>query len=190
MTGPHSLTLLAMTLGLSVTLGLSGCEQADHPTSLAADPTVGVSGSRDGWTPVGSAATRPALSLYQQGAPVLVLTCKGVSTEVQVRGLEPKQAWPQPDLTLSFGSATRTRSPDVRNVGDQVAYEIAFALADDVLDQIAAGAPLSVEFNGQRRDFTTIPETERVRFAEGCKDLVPAGMRQAPRQAAVGGPTP
>ncbi len=107
------------------------------------------------------------------------MACQGTQTRVQVRGLQPQQAWPQPDLTLRFGTATRTVNPDVRNIGSQVAYEVQFSIADDVLDQLAAGAPISVDFNAQRRTFEPIPEEQRRSFAQACEALVPAGMRRA-----------
>jgi len=91
------------------------------------------------------------------------------------------QAWPQPDLTVRFGSATRVMSPDVRNLGKQVAYEMQFWIVDDVLDQIAAGAPIRVDFNAQSRTFHPVPRGQSRLFADRCRALVPAGMRQATR---------
>ncbi len=143
--------------------------------------SAGGPGNGEGWTPVGSVTDRPALSLYENRHPIMVLTCEGVQTAVQVRGLQPKQAWPQPPLTVQFGTATRTKVPDVRNIGEQVAYDIKFPIADDVLEQIGANAPITVAFNGQSRTFPPFPDDRGREFAEGCAALVPAGMRRAAR---------
>lgn len=129
------------------------------------------------WTAVGSSRMRPALSYYEDGGPMMVLTCQGVTTNVRVRGFAPKQAWPQPDMTIRLGAITRLASPDVRNIGTQVAYEFGFAIADEVLQQIGAAAPIHVDFDGQRRAFPSPPEELRRSFAQGCAGLVPAGMR-------------
>jgi hypothetical protein len=139
---------------------------------------AGGAGNGEGWNSVGSAEIRPALSLYEGGRPMLVLTCTGVRTEVQARGFEPKQAWPQPDLVIRFGATTRTGSPDLRNIGNQVAYEIGFRIADDVLDAIESNEPLVVEFNSQTRPAPPIPDEQARTFVERCASLVPAGMRQ------------
>lgn len=143
--------------------------------------SAGGQGNGEGWTPVGSVAERPALSLYENRRPVLVLTCEGVQTAMQVRGLDPEQAWPQPPLTVRFGTAARTKVPDVRNIGEQVAYDIRFPIADDVLEQIGANGPMAVEFNGQSRTFLPFSDDQGRVFAEACAALVPAGMRRVAR---------
>lgn len=180
-----TLKLAQMTF-LSVVLLATGACSGDEPTGLLVPVTemvaAGGPGNGEGWNSVGSTENRPALSLYEGGRPMLVLTCNGVSTKVQARGFEPKQAWPQPDLVIRFGTTTRTGSPDVRNIGNQVAFEIGFRIADDVLEAIQSNAPIVVEFNSQTRPATPIPDDQARTFVERCASLVPAGMRQNNRQ--------
>lgn len=175
---------LACLLPAGVLLATAACAQ-QKPTEVLVPVTemvaAGGPGNGEGWASVGSVGIRPALSLYQGGRPILVLTCRGFSTQVQVRGLEPKQAWPQPDMVIRFGQTLRTGSPDVRNIGDQVAYELDFRIADDVLEAIRSTAPIIVEFNDQTRSAAPIPGDEARVFAERCASLVPAGMRQSSR---------
>lgn len=176
-----TLKLAQMTF-LSVVLLATGACSGDEPTGVLVPVTdmvaAGGAGNLEGWNSAGSTETRPALSLYEGGRPMLVLTCEGLGTEVQVRGFEPKQAWPQPDLVIRFGTTTRAGSPDVRNIGNQVAYEISFRIADDVLDAIQSNAPIVVEFNGQTRPSLPIPDDQARTFVERCAALVPARMRQ------------
>lgn len=129
------------------------------------------------WTAVGSNRTRPALSYFEVGRPAMVLTCEGVSISVQVRGFTPKQAWPQPEMMIRLGGVTRSASPDVRNIGTQVAYEFHFGIADEVLQQIAVSAPITVDFNGETRTFPSPPDDLRRSFIDECAALVPPGMR-------------
>lgn len=117
-------------------------------------------GNGDGWQSVGLVGSRPALSLFANGQPLLVLTCQGVSMKFQARGFKPKQAWPQPDMRVRIGTTLRSGSPDVRNIGDQVAYEIDFRIADDVLNEIRENALIVVEFYGQTQSALPIPEDQ------------------------------
>ena len=172
---------VALSAVLTVVLPILGACSDDRPNELrvpVADMVAASPANGEGWNSAGSIDDRPALSLYEDGRPMLVLTCQGTGTTVHARGFEPKQAWPQPDMLIRFGTTSRTGSPDVRNVGDQVAYEINFRIADDILDAIRSGAPIIVEFNGQTRSALPIPDEQARVFAERCGSLVPAGMRQ------------
>ena len=58
----------------------------------------------------GSTTARPALVYSElaegrsdQWRPRIVLTCSGVTTSVQVRGIRPRQAWPQPAVQMRLG---------------------------------------------------------------------------------------
>lgn len=142
------------------------------------DMIVGNGPTETGWTPIGATASRPALSLYELRRPTMVITCEGMMIQVQVRGFEPKQAWPQPELRVMFGSAVRTAVPDVRNIGEQVAYETKFRIADDVLSEISAGAPISADFGEQTKTFLAMPGDLANAFASGCTALLPAALRR------------
>lgn len=160
---------------------LAAC--AEQAPTAAAIPVMemtlaGGPGNGEGWIALGSTPDRPALSLYEKGRPVLVLTCEGTQTQVQARGFEPKQAWPQPVMVIRFGDTSRSASPDVRNIGSQVAYELDFRIADDVTGAIRSAAPLVVDFNDQSRTLQPIPGDLAREFADRCEALVPAGMRQ------------
>lgn len=132
-----------------------------------------------GWDTAGSTDARPALTYWGDSRPTLVLTCRGITTAVQVRGLEPEQAWPQPALEIRFGDTVRSKVPDVRNIGTQVAFETSFAIADAVLDRISDGSTIVVSFNNQSATFPAPPAEDRRLFSQRCARLVPAGMRAA-----------
>jgi len=76
------------------------------------------------WDTAGMTPSRPAISYYEEGKPRFVMTCRGTQTTVQVRGFTAAQKWPQPTMSLKFGSATRAANPDLRMIGDQTAFEI------------------------------------------------------------------
>ena len=178
-----SMQLACVLLPVAAFPILAAC--ADQEPTRALVPVeelvaAGGPGSQDGWFSVGSVQERPALSLYADGRPMLVLTCSGIQTKVQARGFEPKQAWPQPDMVVRFGATSRSASPDVRNIGDQVAYELSFRISDDVMEAIRTGASIIVEFSGQSRTTQPIPEDQAGVFAERCESRVPAGMRRSP----------
>ncbi len=162
-----------------------GCSQkppeAVRPSVILPVDTL-THASRDiarGWDTAGSTDARPALTYWGDNRPTLVLTCRGISTMVQVRGLEPKQAWPQPPLEIRFGDTVRSKVPDVRNIGDQVAFETSFGIADAVLDRISDGSAIVVSFNNQSATFPAPPAEDRRLFSQRCASLVPAGMRGA-----------
>ena len=169
---------------LIAAVGLLGaCSEEPRQTAPVVVPVadmVGGSGPTEtGWTPIGTTASRPALSLYEYRRPTLVITCEGMSIHVQVRGFEPKQAWPQPELRLTFGAAVRAAVPDVRNIGEQVAYETSFRIADDVLSEISAGAEISADFSEQTKTFLAVPDELGRAFASGCSELLPAPLRRS-----------
>ena len=142
---------------------------------------AGGAGNTEGWNAVGSTSDRPALTFYENARPALILACNGTQMKVQVRGFTPKQAWPQPELTIRTGAALRAETPDVRNIGDQVAYEVGFAIADEVLALMSGGGPVAIEFNNQNRTFANIPAVQAKEFTDRCASLVPSGMRSANR---------
>lgn len=167
---------------------LAACaEQAEQVDQAPTAPVIPVTdmtaasgpGNGDGWIALGSTPGRPALSLYEDRRPVLVLTCEGMQMHVQARGFEPRQAWPQPVMVVRFGDASRSAAPDVRNIGTQIAYELEFRIADDVTGAIRKSAPVIVDFNDQSRTLRPIPEDQARGFADRCDALVPAGLRQA-----------
>jgi hypothetical protein len=135
-----------------------------------------------GWTAIGSLKSRPALIHIETGQPTLILTCERTSTTTQIRGFVPMQAWPQPSVRLSFGDVGRSFVPDVRNIGDQVAFESSFPISDDVLEAVAAGKPVRASFSGETMEFPPPPAALRRDFSEKCAALVPPGMRKSPDQ--------
>ncbi|MDB5420100.1 MAG: hypothetical protein JWR59_47 [Brevundimonas sp.] len=131
------------------------------------------------WDTAGSTDARPALVYWADNRPTLILTCRDISIHIQVRGLEPEQAWPQPTLEVRFGDTVRSKVPDVRNIGNQVAFETSFAIADAVLDRISEGSAIVVSFNNQSATFPAPSAEDRRLFSQRCAHLVPAGMRGA-----------
>ena len=129
------------------------------------------------WDIAGMTPTRPAISYYEEGKPSFVLTCSGTQTTVQVRGFTAAQKWPQPAMSLKFGTTTRSANPDLRMIGDQTVFEFQFAISDPVLLALKSGAPLVATYNGKSRSFPAAPAAFRQEFAEKCSALVPPGMR-------------
>ena len=129
------------------------------------------------WDIAGMTTTRPAISYYEEGKPSFIMTCSGTQTTVQVRGFTAAQKWPQPAMSLKFGTATRSANPDLRMIGDQTAFEIQFAISDPVLLALKNGAPLVATYNGNSRTFPVAPAAFRREFAEKCSALVAPGMR-------------
>lgn len=176
-TALHSAILL-LASGLPI---LAAC--ADPSPNTVAVPvrdmtTARGPGNGDGWIALGSTPDRPALSLYGKQRPIMVLTCEGTQTQVQVRGLVPMQAWPQPDMVVRFGDVSRRASPDLRNIGEQVAYELSFRISDDVIGAIRKAEPISVAFNDQSQTLQPVPGDKAREFADRCEAMVPAGMRR------------
>ena len=129
------------------------------------------------WDIAGMTPSRPALSYYEEGTPSFVMTCSGTQTTVQVRGFTAAQKWPQPVMSLKFGTAMRFANPDLRLIGDQTAFEFQFAISNPVLLALNNGAPLVATYNGESLTFPTAPAAFRKEFAEKCSALVPPGMR-------------
>jgi hypothetical protein len=117
------------------------------------------------WDIAGMTPTRPAISYYEEGKPSFV------------RGFTAAQKWPQPAMSLKFGTETRSANPDLRMIGDQTAFEFQFAISDPVLLALKNGAPLVATYNGSSRTFPVAPAAFRREFAEKCSALVPPGMR-------------
>lgn len=128
--------------------------------------------------------TRPSL-VYSvpdgsdRSSPVLILTCNGTSTDVHVRAFEPRQVWPQPDVEIRLGDASRAGRPDVLTIGERAAFEISFAISDDVLDAVRDQRSIQMTFDGERRDFPAAPQSLAADFARKCGALVHPGMRAA-----------
>ena len=129
------------------------------------------------WDIAGMTPTRPAISYYEEGKPSFVMTCSGTQNTVQVRGFTAAQKWPQPVMSLKFGTAMRFANPDLRLIGDQTAFEFQFAISNPVLLALNNGAPLVATYNGESLTFPTAPAAFRKEFAEKCSALVPPGMR-------------
>ena len=110
--------------------------------------------------------------------PAVIISCRSVSMEVKVRGFTPHNSWPLPVLTTRIGTAERTGSPEVTASGDRPALGYSFAIADEMLEPLSRGDPISFEFNGASVDMPTIPEPERASFVQRCGALVHPGMRR------------
>lgn len=110
--------------------------------------------------------------------PTVILACQAVSIDVRVRGFTPANSWPQPKLKTRIGSVERMGSPEVNATGDKPILGYAFAIADEVLEPLARGEPISFEFNGATMDVPIIPELMRTQFVERCGALVHPGMRK------------
>ena len=110
--------------------------------------------------------------------PTVVLSCRLVSLDVRVRRFTPEDAWPQPTLTTRIGAVERSGSPEVNAAGETPALGYGFAIANEVLEPLARGEPITFVFNGETFEPPTIPEAIRAPFVERCADLIHPGMRR------------
>ena len=137
------------------------------------------------WRVMSAAANSPAITFLVPSSedptvsiPTVILACRTVSLTVRVRGFTPENLWPQPPLTTRFGDVQRTGSPEVTATGETPTLGYSFAIADEVLEPLGRGEPISFEFNGETVEVPTIPELQRTQFAERCGALVHPGMRR------------
>ena len=137
------------------------------------------------WRVMSAAANAPAITFLVPASedptvaiPIVIIACRMVSLTVRVRGFIPENSWPQPALTTRFGNVQRTGSPEVSAAGETPTLGYSFAIADEVLDPLGRGEPISFEFDGATVEVPTIPELQRRRFVERCGALVHPGMRR------------
>lgn len=155
-----------------------------NPRYFQAPTTARVAAVRE-WRVMSSYARAPAIAFLVPSSensvvsvPTVVLSCRDVSFAVSVRGFTPDNAWPQPELTTRIGDVERTGSPEVTASGEKPALGYSFAIADEMLEPLGRGEPISFEFSGDTVDVPTIPEVDRTQFVERCGALVHPGMRR------------
>ncbi|QTC93233.1 helix-turn-helix transcriptional regulator [Brevundimonas goettingensis] len=110
--------------------------------------------------------------------PQVILSCRDISMSLTVRGFAPQPSWPQPDLTMRIGTVDRVGPPTAvaSATGPTLGYK--FAIADEVLQPLGRGEPVSFIFNGETQAFPVIPEALRSAFVTNCAALVHPGMRR------------
>lgn len=138
-------------------------------TALVAGP------QRTGWTSFGVTDSTPYLAFYKDNRPRLTIRCNGTRTSIDLRGFAAAQAWPQPDLSVSFGKIKRSYRPDLAMVGDQTAYLFDFPISRNVLISLGAGETITASYQQQVRTYPAIPELLRKRFVMNCAALLPQG---------------
>lgn len=136
------------------------------------------------WRIMSAAANSPAITFLVPSPesstvsiPTVTIECRSISVTVRVRGFTPQNSWPQPALTTRFGKAQRTGFPEVTATGETPTLGYSFAIADEMLEPLGRGEPISFEFNGDTIEAPTIPELQRSQFVERCSALVHPGMR-------------
>jgi len=123
-------------------------------------------------------ANGPTLALIMPPSiPSFVVSCNDVTMKFHVRGFKPEQRWPQPEMTVQFGPASRAKVPDLRLIGQQTAFEIDVPVQDSMLAPIRAGAQFSARFADQRLLFPTPPDDMRFAFVRACEKPLPPAMR-------------
>lgn len=133
---------------------------------------------QDGWRYFDVSAKGPSLA-YPNDAPFyrLIISCKEPNISFHVRGLEPKQQWPQPELAVTIGSVSRTDRPDLSYSKGSTAFATSFPIADSILNAIRSGAAITTTFGGQRVSYPAPPAAMRMDFAAKCEAYVPPEMR-------------
>ncbi|WP_129794222.1 hypothetical protein [Sphingosinicella sp. CPCC 101087] len=129
------------------------------------------------WGTAGMTESRPAISYHEQGRPRLVMTCEGTQTNIQIRGFDAAQQWPQPTLSVRLGTVERADDPDLRMIGDQTAFSFAFPISDSFLDAFKDGSAITATYEEQTSSFPVAPPALREEFADKCKALVLPEMR-------------
>jgi hypothetical protein len=135
----------------------------------AVDPT--------GWQTAGMTTNRPAISFFENHQPRFVMTCKDTQTRIQIRDFVAAQQWPQPTLSVKFGTVEHAAKPDLAMIGDQTAFAIEFPISDSVLTALKNGATITATYRGETRSYPIPPSAYRTEFVEKCAALVPASMR-------------
>lgn len=155
-----------------------------RPKALAAlacnhllKPAVAVPFEQDDWRYFSVSAIGPSLAYPSKPPFKLVIGCKDTQISFHVRGLEPKQQWPQPELEIAVGLASRAKRPDLSYSGGNTGFATSFPIADSILNAIRAGEPIVVSFSDQRVKYPSAPEPMRKEFANKCAAFVPPGMR-------------
>ncbi|WP_313102442.1 hypothetical protein [Brevundimonas sp.] len=179
-----------MVVGVLVAASIAALVAAvsDEPESKAAVyplPAANGVGTGSHWQAMSSSSRRPAITYLVPSSqslgsytPTVILSCESVSIGVSVRGFDPANSWPQPALETRIGTAERTGSPQVSAAGEKPMLGYRFAIADEVLEPLALGEPISFKFNGTTMDVPVIPEEIRTQFVERCGALVHPGMRK------------
>ncbi len=180
----------AMVVGVLIAASIAALVTAasDRPESkvhtLPAPASSGL-GAGSHWRVMSSSDRVPSISYLVRSSespgyftPTVILSCRSVSIDVGVRGFTPANSWPQPALKTRIGSVERMGSPEVNAAGEKPMLGYAFAIADEVLEPLARGEPISFEFNGTAMDVPIIPQEMRTQFVERCGALVHPGMRK------------
>lgn len=178
-----------MALGLILASGLAGVATStpQAPASIRREPSsveFSTGDARQEWKGFfvpdspSVAFLTPNPSNPLSSIPQVMLTCQNISMTAIVRGFLPRDSWPQPAMELRIGDVVRTGLPRVTASPDIPALEYSFAIADEMLEPLADGEPISFTFAGQTVQAPAVPEPERSRFVRSCGDLVHPGMRR------------
>jgi len=179
-----------MVVGVLIAASIAAlvAAEADKPKSKATDvplPATNGVGAGSHWRVMSSSSRVPAITYLVPSSqspgsytPMVILSCESVSISVSVRGFNPANSWPQPALETRIGSVDRFGSPKVSAAGEKPMLGYGFAIADEVLEPLALGEPISFKFNGTSMDVPIIPEGIRTQFVERCGALVHPGMRK------------
>lgn len=160
-----------------VALILSASIAAANQTPSIKSTPVQKGETFSGWDKLAVLPQRPFMMYVSAGRPALVLKCEGISMQAQVRGFVAPQAWPQPAMAVTFGSAEITDRPDLSLIGRQTAFTIHSDIRDSILNPIRRGLPIRAIFNGKTLSFPPPPEALREEFSAKCAALVHPGMR-------------
>jgi hypothetical protein len=156
-----------------------------------AEMTAAAAGSspRGAWSAALSTPNLPAISydlvrraappVVKASAPLVIVECKDTQMLVQVRGLTPLQAFPQPELKIGTARVQRAKHPDVIMFGDdKAALEITFPIKTSILNAIGAAQPLHIRFDTQHEKFPAVPPAMAKKFTDACRASLPLPMLQ------------
>jgi hypothetical protein len=151
-------------------LALAACSDLSHklPASRVPPPT-----DIDGW--VLWARPELVLMLVQYGGYHVAMQCKPSTLAMNVRNLEPAQAFPQPPMTLVVNDFKWTGSPIAEMDGDAPLLTAnAYLFRDNLpyqglIDGLRNNKRIRLAFNGVDRELPTIPADVGKAFGDDCE---------------------
>lgn len=143
---------------------------AISPSSTNADETTN---RRQVEAAIREMSAYPFAYLEEGGEEIGMIQCRGGSIDLRLMRFTPAQAFPQPDLSLTFSQNTWTEAPYAHLRQGHPEIVVEFFPGNHVMGarqlfaDLSAGTSIEVSFNGQSRKLSIAP-SERVSFVKDC----------------------